>query len=284
MDFYQRWNLSQAEQRSSKETRKLQSKQTSNQQSPSQSTSTITSKSSPKSQLSNSKLSPTSTLDSLSLFASSSQPGSSNWSNDPTSTTDQKEPLQLSPFHHLVILLTKFACTNFPHLLPRVLFAEETIGAFFDWRTGGGAKPLVHTLLGKEIPVEEDASEQYGMEDESESKKVSGGKLPLKTVPSFRAQWIGNDAMLSTEMRAASRSAQHGQFQNWVVPVRCSSCESDNHFSLISTHSLVSFSHYDLLPSRRRIQLGICCLLRRSFTQNLGQDQLSGEGAGSKSL
>ncbi|CAO1633433.1 unnamed protein product [Sympodiomycopsis kandeliae] len=53
---------------------------------------------------------------------------------------------QLSPFHHLVILLTRFACSNFPHLMPRVLFAEETMLPFVGWRTGGASWSLMREI------------------------------------------------------------------------------------------------------------------------------------------
>lgn len=55
-------------------------------------------------------------------------------------------PAQLSSFHHLVILLTRFACANFPHLLPRVLFAEETMLPFVGWRTGGASWGLMQEV------------------------------------------------------------------------------------------------------------------------------------------
>lgn len=92
-------------------------------------------------------------------------------------------PAQLSPFHHLVILLTRFACSNFPHLLPRVLFAEETIGPLVRWRTGGGAAELVREFAGAQV---ENAKEGEG------------------AGPGFRAFWIGADARTPQEVRRAT--------------------------------------------------------------------------------
>lgn len=84
---------------------------------------------------------------------------------------------QLSPFHHLVILLTRFACTNFPHLVPRVLFAEETMLPFVGWRTGGASWGLMREFAGPK-----DAH--------------------------FRACWLGEDAYLSQETRRKSTAAR----------------------------------------------------------------------------
>lgn len=188
LDFYQRWNLASVEQKKTKAGKLVSKNQ------PSQIT-TSSSKTSTTSRPSTSK--------NPSLFSSSHLPGSNNWSTDSASTTDQQEPSQLSPFHHLVILLTKFACANFPHLLPRVLFAEETIGGFVNWRTGGGARSLVHELLGPQIPIENDNEDDEELEGEDIQFK------PRKTIPSFRAYWIGTDAKLSTELRSNSDSAQN---------------------------------------------------------------------------
>ncbi|PWN29239.1 alpha/beta-hydrolase [Jaminaea rosea] len=79
----------------------------------------------------------------------------------------EQSPAQLSPFHHLVILLTRFACSHFPHLLPRVLFAEETMLPFVGWRTGGASWGLMREMVGEE----------------------------------WKAVWLGDDAYMSEEAR-----------------------------------------------------------------------------------
>ncbi|PWN35955.1 alpha/beta-hydrolase, partial [Meira miltonrushii] len=86
---------------------------------------------------------------------------------------------QLSPFHHLVILLSRFACGNFPHLLPRVLFAEETIGPFVYWRTGGGSNAMSNNAQSKEA-------------DEK----------------SFRAYLLSKDARLPIEVQRANLASR----------------------------------------------------------------------------
>lgn len=103
----------------------------------------------------------------------------------PTSVATRPHPVappppQLSPFHHLVILLTRFACSNFPHLLPRVLFADQTMLPFVGWRTGGASWSLL--------------------------REISGTDPQRK----WRAVWMGSDAYTSSEVRrndAASREA-----------------------------------------------------------------------------
>ncbi|CAO1614006.1 unnamed protein product [Parajaminaea phylloscopi] len=85
---------------------------------------------------------------------------------------------QISPFHHLVILLTRFACTNFPHLLPRVLFAEETMLPFVGWRTGGASWGLIRPFTGP------------------------------KGAADFRAVWLGEDAFMSQDIRRSNKAAQ----------------------------------------------------------------------------
>ena len=78
-------------------------------------------------------------------------------------------PTQLSPFHHLVIILVRFACENFPHLLPRVLFAEETIGPLVRWRTGGGAASLIREF-GAETGAEHGTPEEKAFWDAPEEE------------------------------------------------------------------------------------------------------------------
>ncbi|CEH18466.1 Arylacetamide deacetylase [Ceraceosorus bombacis] len=55
-------------------------------------------------------------------------------------------PAKLSAFHHTMLLLVRFMCGCFPHLFPRILFAEQTIGPFVYWRTGGGSADLVRAF------------------------------------------------------------------------------------------------------------------------------------------
>ncbi len=97
-------------------------------------------------------------------------------------------PTQLSPFHHLVIILVRFACENFPHLLPRVLFAEETIGPLVRWRTGGGAAGLIRefgperglgldTLSGP-ASAQSEGFWDDGIEDDDEDDERDGVKRP----------------------------------------------------------------------------------------------------------
>lgn len=89
-------------------------------------------------------------------------------------------PAQLSPFHHLVILLTRFACSNFPHLLPRVLFADQTMLPFVGWRTGGASWSLMREISSQD---------------------------PRRK---WRAVWMGTDAYTPSETRrkdASSREA-----------------------------------------------------------------------------
>ncbi|PWN18759.1 alpha/beta-hydrolase [Microstroma glucosiphilum] len=95
-------------------------------------------------------------------------------------------PSQLSPFHHLVILITRFACMNFPHLLPRVLFAEDTMLPFVGWRTGGASWELMKEIRGE--PIKTDSSPS--------------------PVPAFRAIWMGPDAYASSESRRQSETSR----------------------------------------------------------------------------
>ncbi|KAE8229655.1 hypothetical protein CF326_g5371 [Tilletia indica] len=121
---------------------------------------------------------------------------------------------QLSPFHHLIILLTRFACSNFPHLLPRVLFAEDTIGPLVRWRTGGGAAGLVRefgaeshqpyrSVRSSDLPSSERPSmEQATDDDDHEGGTSTRPSLPPPgPAPAFRAFWIGTDAHVPPQVR-----------------------------------------------------------------------------------
>lgn len=71
---------------------------------------------------------------------------------------------------------------NFPHLLPRVLFAEDTMLPFVGWRTGGASWELMKEIRGE--PIKTDSSPS--------------------PVPSFRAIWMGPDAYASSESHRQS--------------------------------------------------------------------------------
>jgi acetyl esterase/lipase len=97
-------------------------------------------------------------------------------------------PSQLSPFHHLVVLLVRFTCSNFPHLLPRVLFAEETIGPFVYWRTGGGSGSMVQAFS--------------DLDDEPARERKPDA------VPGFRAFWLSKDARVPVAEQRANLGAR----------------------------------------------------------------------------
>lgn len=131
----------------------------------------------------------------------------SSYEPEPTPTLSGS-PDQLSPFHHLVILLVRFACSNFPHLVPRVLFAEETIGPFVYWRTGGGSNAMVQEfsdLQERQLPVLQMGGKPH---------RGLAAERPLEQQtfiePKFRAYLISKDARLPLEVQRtnlASRSA-----------------------------------------------------------------------------
>jgi acetyl esterase/lipase len=75
---------------------------------------------------------------------------------------------------------------NFPHLLPRVLFAEDTMLPFVGWRTGGASWELMKEIRGE--PIETDSSPS--------------------PVPGFRAIWMGPDAYASSESRRQSETSR----------------------------------------------------------------------------
>lgn len=106
---------------------------------------------------------------------------------------------QLSPFHHLVILLSRFACGNFPHLLPRVLFAEETIGPFVYWRTGGGSNAMVQEftdLAERKTPL---------LRSDRQSNNAQSKEADEK---SFRAYLLSKDARLPIEVQRANLASR----------------------------------------------------------------------------
>ncbi|KAK0547864.1 hypothetical protein OC845_003887 [Tilletia horrida] len=113
---------------------------------------------------------------------------------------DQDGQRTLSPFHHLIILLTRFACSNFPHLLPRVLFAEDTIGPLVRWRTGGGAAGLVREF-GSDPLAERRRIGQRPSEAPTASSTSAGAKSESTKPGSFRAFWIGTDAHVPPQVR-----------------------------------------------------------------------------------
>ncbi|CDS00954.1 hypothetical protein [Sporisorium scitamineum] len=139
-------------------------------------------------------------------------------------TTSQEaldDDSQLSPFHHLTLLLVRFACTSFPHLVPRVLFAEETIGPLVRWRTGGGAAGIVREFTNDTSPspttlplprpaVKPDPlrSAAAGTAASSDKAKSSPNSSHSYTRPGFRAFWIGADAHIPVEVRRSDPSSQ----------------------------------------------------------------------------
>ncbi|MCO5599857.1 hypothetical protein L7F22_053964 [Adiantum nelumboides] len=109
---------------------------------------------------------------------------------------------QLSPFHHLVILLSRFACGNFPHLLPRVLFAEETIGPFVYWRTGGGSNAMVQEftdLTERKIPL---------LRNDRKSNNTQTSSKQNEDEKSFRAYLLSKDARLPIEVQRANLASR----------------------------------------------------------------------------
>ncbi|PWY98991.1 hypothetical protein BCV70DRAFT_201209 [Testicularia cyperi] len=131
------------------------------------------------------------------VFISSEEDSSST--DDDTSFADG----QLSPFHHLVILLVRFACTNFPHLLPRVLFAEETIGPLVRWRTGGGAAGIVREFSSEPVTNTLPHAETNTPDATTQARKQS-----QPSEPSFRAFWIGADAHVPVDVRRSDHGSR----------------------------------------------------------------------------
>ncbi|SJX65120.1 uncharacterized protein SRS1_15941 [Sporisorium reilianum f. sp. reilianum] len=138
-------------------------------------------------------------------------------------TTSQEaldDDTQLSPFHHLTLLLVRFACTSFPHLVPRVLFAEETIGPLVRWRTGGGAAGIVREFTNESSTspsapalarsaVRGDPSRSgAGNAAPSDRNKSSPKSAHSYTRPGFRAFWIGADAHVPVEVRRSDPSSK----------------------------------------------------------------------------
>lgn len=118
-----------------------------------------------------------------------------------TSRSTGNDVEKLSPFHHFVILLSKFACGNFPHLLPRVLFAEETIGPFVYWRTGGGSNAMVQefsNLNERKVPI----LTVDGSGTAIRSAETSGKQ------PDFRAYLMSKDARLPLEVQRSTLASQ----------------------------------------------------------------------------
>ncbi|KAJ9474436.1 putative esterase/lipase [Pseudozyma hubeiensis] len=149
-------------------------------------------------------------------------------SSDEETTSHEafEEDAQLSPFHHLTLLLVRFACTSFPHLVPRVLFAEETIGPLVRWRTGGGAAGIVREFTSdsrspesssataalpraaiKNDPLRKAAgtANTAASSDRAKSKPKSSQTY---TRPGFRAFWIGADAHVPVEVRRSDPSSK----------------------------------------------------------------------------
>ncbi|KAJ1595400.1 hypothetical protein NDA14_004171 [Ustilago hordei] len=132
------------------------------------------------------------------------------------SSQDQfEQDAQLSPFHHLTILLVRFACTSFPHLVPRVLFAEETIGPLVRWRTGGGAAGIVREFTSEQSPSPAlpTASTKHASPSPPHSGDTSKAKPHSKRFqtfarPGFRAFWIGADAHVPVEVRRSDPSSK----------------------------------------------------------------------------
>uniref|UniRef100_V5GTC7 Alpha/beta hydrolase fold-3 domain-containing protein n=1 Tax=Kalmanozyma brasiliensis (strain GHG001) TaxID=1365824 RepID=V5GTC7_KALBG len=139
------------------------------------------------------------------------------------SQDEADDDTQLSPFHHLTLLLVRFACTSFPHLVPRVLFAEETIGPLVRWRTGGGAAGIVREFTGDQTspksasaksallhpPARNDAP-RTSASTATSSDKHKPRPTPSQnyTRPGFRAFWIGADAHVPVEVRRSDPSSK----------------------------------------------------------------------------
>ncbi|KAI3491123.1 hypothetical protein L1887_44521 [Cichorium endivia] len=124
-----------------------------------------------------------------------------------------QDDAQLSPFHHLVLLLVRFACTSFPHLVPRVLFAEETIGPLVRWRTGGGAAGIVREFTSDHTPTDRSPTNAETSTIQDPPKVHSKAKSkPHQTHtyarPGFRAFWIGADAHVPVEVRRSDPSSR----------------------------------------------------------------------------
>jgi acetyl esterase/lipase len=146
---------------------------------------------------------------------SSSESDSQDAQHQPLAFTSSNEPEpenplshspdQLSPFHHIILLLIRFCCANFPHLVPRILFAEETIGPFVYWRTGGGSNTMVQEFT--------DLQERDPSANSTNEKKLLPSSSSAKdriVEPAFRAYLLSKDARLPLEVQRsnlASRSA-----------------------------------------------------------------------------
>ncbi len=162
---------------------------------------------------------------------------------------------QLSPFHHLTLLLVRFACTSFPHLVPRVLFAEETIGPLVRWRTGGGAAGIVreftseqgstgtspNTRSHKDAPTRQDPlSKAAGTLSPSDRGKSKPYAHRTNTRPGFRAFWIGADATSLSKLDALTHRPNLLQrcftctvwLLTWFGCILRRGAHSDNHQSM----------------------------------------------------
>ncbi|EPQ27559.1 uncharacterized protein PFL1_04697 [Pseudozyma flocculosa PF-1] len=131
-----------------------------------------------------------------------------------TSDEDEADDAhQLSPFHHLVILLVRFACISFPHLLPRVLFAEETIGPLVRWRTGGGAAGIVREFTNEPAdrlaPTSDSAALTDGQQAYGGDRECGKAAPPPSPAPGFRAFWIGPDAHIPVDVRRRDPESRH---------------------------------------------------------------------------
>lgn len=138
-------------------------------------------------------------LPALSLAASASD-------DDKASQEASDDDAQLSPFHHLTLLLVRFACTSFPHLVPRVLFAEETIGPLVRWRTGGGAAGIVREFTSEQLVAESHGAKASAAKTEVNSRQSKA--FHTYTRPGFRAFWIGADAHVPVEVRRSDPSSK----------------------------------------------------------------------------
>jgi acetyl esterase/lipase len=141
---------------------------------------------------------------------SSSESDSQDIQHQPLAFTSSHEPEpeytlshspdQLSAFHHAILLLIRFTCSNFPHLVPRVLFAEETIGPFVYWRTGGGSNTMVQEftdMQDRQLPAI------------TPSEKSSSSSINQKTAePAFRAYLLSKDARLPIEVQRSNLASR----------------------------------------------------------------------------
>lgn len=216
-DFYQRWSLSRPPSSQSGWYPPLTASSSATRQSDSRQS---TSKADPIDTIrgrNNRSIAPSSTAFSDTIFVSDGESSSKEAFDDDA---------QLSPFHHLTLLLVRFACTSFPHLVPRVLFAEETIGPLVRWRTGGGAAGIVREFT-SESRSSEFSSTTVRLPHASlktDPLRKAAGTASLSTSPDkanfqprpsqpysrpgFRAFWIGADAHVPVEVRRSDPSSK----------------------------------------------------------------------------